>query len=94
MFTSIGAQYLQKFNIFSNAIFTLLFSIIIGVTFYGAISPNQAYTLSAALLLVTMFYSLCVVIKTRSEFSLVRLLVLISFIVTMIAVCFYVLITN
>ncbi len=94
MFTSIGAQYLQKFNVSLNVIFTLLFSIIIGVTFYGAISPKQAYSLSAALLLLTMLYSLYIVIKTISEFRLVRVLVLLSFIVTVIAVCFYVLITN
>jgi len=94
MFTSIGAQSLQKFNISLNAIFTLLFSIIIGVMFYGAISPNQAYNLIAGLLLVTMLYSLYVVIKTRCEFRLVRLLVLLSFIVTVVVGCFYVLFTS
>jgi len=94
MFTSIGAQYLQKFNVSLNAIFTLLFSIIIGVMFSGAISPNQAYSLIAAILLVTMLYSLYVVIKTRGEFNLVRLLVLLSLIVTVVIVCFYVLISN
>jgi hypothetical protein len=94
MFTSIGAQYLQKFNVSLNAIFTLLFSIIIGVMLFGAISPNQAYTFIAVLVLVTMLYSLYVVIKTRGEFNLIRLLVLLSFIVTVVVACFYVLITN
>jgi len=94
MFTSIGAQCLQKFNVSLNAIFTLLFSIIIGVMFFGVISPNQAYSLIAAIILVTMLYSFYVVIKTRGDFSLVRLLVLLSFIVTVLIVCFYVVITN
>jgi len=85
---------LQKLNISLNAIFTLLLSIIIGVMFYGAISPNQAYTLIAAIFLVTMLYSLYAVIKTRSKFSLVRLLVLLLFIGTVVVACFYVLLTN
>lgn len=61
---------------------------------YGAISTKQAYTLIAALVLVTMLYSLYAVIKNRGEFNLVRLLVLLSFIVTVVVGCFYVLITN
>ncbi len=59
---------MQKLNISLNAIFTLLLSIIIGVMFYGAISPNQAYTLIAAILLVTMLYSLYAVIKTGASY--------------------------
>jgi hypothetical protein len=62
--------------------------------FYGSISPNQAYTLIAVLLLVTMLYTLRVVLKARSEFNLARFLVLLSFIVTLVVTCFYVLITN
>jgi len=94
MFTSIGSEYLKKFNISLNAIFTLLFSIIIGATFYGAISPNQAYTLITALLLVTILYASYTIIKTRNEFSFVRLLVILLFFVTFIVACFYVLLTN
>jgi len=94
MFTSIGLKYLQKFNVSLNVIFTLLFSIIIGVMFYGAISPKQAYTLISALLLVTMLYCSFNVIKTRKDFGLLRLLALLLFFVTVIVACFYVLITN
>ena len=85
---------MKKFNQSLNVIFTLLFTIIVGVTYYGSISPKQAYTIIAILLMATMLYSSYIVIKNKSNFSLGKLLGLLLFFVTVVVACFDVLLTN